>query len=108
MSALLRAELLKQRTTRTNLGLISIMLGLILFAGLLHSFALTKGVLATRDGQMPVFGWGGPGARFASLAGPVSLPAAFPLWRPRVFACCFPSGVSVPGTLGRASCQAIR
>ncbi len=77
MSALLRAELLKQRTTRTNLGLISIMLGLILFAGLLHSFALTKGVLATRDGQMHVFGWGGLGALFASLAGAISITAEF-------------------------------
>jgi ABC-2 type transport system permease protein len=77
VSALLRAELLKQRTTRTNLELVSIMLALILFAGLLHSFALNASALASRDGQMHVFGWGGLGALFASLAGAMSITAEF-------------------------------
>jgi ABC-2 type transport system permease protein len=75
MSALLRAELLKQRTTMTNLGLLGIMLALIVFAGLLHSFALHTDELVSRDGQMHVFGWGGLGTLFAGLAGAMSITA---------------------------------
>jgi ABC-2 type transport system permease protein len=77
VTALLRAELLKQRTTKTLLGLMAIMLALILFAGLLHSLALNTSALADRDGQMHVFGWGGLGALFAGLAGAMSITAEF-------------------------------
>ena len=40
MKALLRAELLKQRSTRTGLGLFGAMLGFVLLAVLLHGFGL--------------------------------------------------------------------
>jgi hypothetical protein len=40
VTAQLRAELLKQRSTGTNLGLLSAMLGLVLLAVLLHGFGL--------------------------------------------------------------------
>ena len=73
MRGLLRSELLKQRTTRTNLGFLLIMLALILFAVALHSFALKAGSLASHDGQMHVFGWGGLGALFAALVGAMSI-----------------------------------
>jgi ABC-2 type transport system permease protein len=72
MSALLRAELLKQRSTRTSVGFLLVMLGLILFAVALHSFALKANSLASHDGQMHVFGWGGLGALFAALVGAMS------------------------------------
>jgi hypothetical protein len=39
-AAVLRAELFKQRTTRTNLSLFATMLGLVLLAELLHGFGL--------------------------------------------------------------------
>lgn len=72
MSALLRAELLKLRSTRTGVGFLLAMFGLILFAVALHSFALKATSLVTRDGQMHVFGWGGLGALFAALVGAMS------------------------------------
>jgi len=40
VTAVLRAELFKQRTTRTNLSLFATMLGLVLLAELLHGFGL--------------------------------------------------------------------
>jgi ABC-2 type transport system permease protein len=40
MTAVLRAELVKQRTTRTNFSLFATMLGLVLLAVLLHGFGL--------------------------------------------------------------------
>ncbi len=75
MTGLLRSELLKQRTTRANLGFLGVMLALILFAVVLHSFGLKAGSLASRSGQMHVFSWGGLGALFAGLVGAVSITA---------------------------------
>jgi ABC-type transport system involved in multi-copper enzyme maturation permease subunit len=75
VSALVRAELLKRRSTRADLWVLGIMLALILFAVLLHGFALQADALADRDGQMHVFGWGGLGALFAGLAGAISMTA---------------------------------
>lgn len=40
MTGQLRSELLKHRSTRTNLGLIAAMLGLVLLVVLLHGLAL--------------------------------------------------------------------
>ena len=73
MSALLRAELLKQRSTRTILGFLLFMLTLILFATVLHSLGLKATSLASHDDQMHVFGWGGIGALFAALVGAMSV-----------------------------------
>jgi ABC-type transport system involved in multi-copper enzyme maturation permease subunit len=73
VNALLRAELLKQRTTRTSLGFFLVMLTLILFAVVLHSFGLKASSLASHDNQMHVFGWGGLGALFAALVGAMSM-----------------------------------
>jgi len=69
MTAQLRAELLKQRTTRTNLGLLSAMLGFVLLAVLLHGFGLPAKNLDSSSEQLTlVVGWGEKlGALFAGL-----------------------------------------
>lgn len=54
--AQLRAELLKQRSTRTVLGLFAAMLGLIVLAILLHALALPAEGLASTQRQLMVFG----------------------------------------------------
>jgi ABC-type transport system involved in multi-copper enzyme maturation permease subunit len=74
MSALLRSELLKQRTTRTSLLLLFWMVGLVALVVLLHVFSLNAGTIAARDGQLKVLGWGtSVGALFASLLGAMSI-----------------------------------
>jgi ABC-2 type transport system permease protein len=76
MSRLVRAELLKQRTTRTSLLLLVWMAGLILLVVLLHVFSLSVGHIGTRDGQLKVIGWGTSiGALFAALLGAMSITA---------------------------------
>jgi ABC-type transport system involved in multi-copper enzyme maturation permease subunit len=77
MRALLRAELTKQRSTRTSLGLLLVMLTLILFAVVLHSLGLHTDRLVSHDDQMRVFGWGELGALFAGLAGAMSITGEF-------------------------------
>ena len=72
MSGLLRAELLKLRTTRTTLGLTAGMLALLSLVVLVHAFALRPASL-TRNGQMHVFGLGGLGVLFAALLGALSI-----------------------------------
>jgi ABC-type transport system involved in multi-copper enzyme maturation permease subunit len=74
VSRLVRAELLKQRTTRTTAVLLLWMVGLIALVVLLHVFSLSTGHIATRDGQLKVVGWGTSiGALFASLLGAMSI-----------------------------------
>jgi ABC-2 type transport system permease protein len=75
VTAQLRAELLKQRSTRTNLGLLSAMLGLVLLAVLLHGFGLPAGNIdSTPDQLTMVVGWGEKlGAVFAGLLGAMSI-----------------------------------
>lgn len=74
MSALLRAELLKQRSTPTNLGLFAGMLGLVLFAVLLHGFGLAAESIGSTSDQLMVFGRGEfLGALFAALLGALSI-----------------------------------
>lgn len=74
MSAQLRAELLKQRSTLTNLGLLAGMLGLVLFAVLLHAFGLTAESIGGSSEQLMVFGRGEfLGALFAALLGALSI-----------------------------------
>lgn len=77
MKALLRSELLKQRSTRTVLGLFAAMLGLVLLAVILHSLAPAQN-LARRVTQLGIFGRGEfLGALFAGLLGAMSITAEF-------------------------------
>lgn len=75
MTAQLRAELLKQRSTRTNLGLFAGMLGLVLFAVLLHGFGLAADNVGSTSEQLTMlFGRGEfLGALFAALLGALSI-----------------------------------
>jgi ABC-2 type transport system permease protein len=76
MKALLRAELLKQRSTRTVLGLFAAMLGLVLLAVLLHGFGLPAEGLRSAQRQMIVVGRGELlGVLFAALLGAMSVTA---------------------------------
>ncbi|HEX9380986.1 MAG TPA: ABC transporter permease subunit [Gaiellaceae bacterium] len=99
MSAALRAELFKQRSTRTGLGLFAGMLGLVLFVVLLHGLGLAAGDFDSASKQLTVlFGWGGVlGALFAALLGAMSITGEIrhgtirptflvTPWRPRVVA----------------------
>jgi ABC-2 type transport system permease protein len=74
MRAVLRSELLKQRTTRTILQLPLWMIGLVALVVLLHVFSLNVATLTSRDGQLKVLGWGtSVGALFAGLLGALSI-----------------------------------
>jgi ABC-type transport system involved in multi-copper enzyme maturation permease subunit len=74
--ALLRAELLKQRSTRTGLGLFVAMLGLVLLAVLLHGFGLAAEDLSGAHVQLMVLGRGEfLAALFAALLGAMSITA---------------------------------
>jgi len=74
MSALLRSELLKQRTTRTSVLLLAWMVGLVTLVVVLHVLSVDARTLAGRDGQLKVLGWGtGIGALIASLLGALSI-----------------------------------
>jgi ABC-2 type transport system permease protein len=79
VSAQLRAELFKQRTTRTNLGLVAGMLALVLASVLMHGLLLPADNLADADDQLQiVFGWGEVlGALFAALLGAMSFTGEF-------------------------------
>jgi len=72
--ALLRAELLKQRSTRTGLGLFAAMLGLVVLAVLLHAFGLAAEDLDGTHVQLMVLGRGEfLAALFAALLGAMSI-----------------------------------
>jgi ABC-type transport system involved in multi-copper enzyme maturation permease subunit len=74
MRAQLRAELLKQRSTPTGLGLFGAMLALVLLAVLLHGFGLGARNLDSASEQLMVLGLGELlGALFASLLGAMSI-----------------------------------
>jgi hypothetical protein len=74
VSGQLRAELLKQRSTFTNLGLFLAMLALVLLAVLLHGLALPADRLASASDQVQVFRFGSLlGALFAGLVGAMSI-----------------------------------
>jgi ABC-2 type transport system permease protein len=74
VSAALRSELLKQRTTRTILQLPLWMVGLVALVVVLHVFSLDVATLTSRDGQLKVLGWGtSVGALFAALLGALSI-----------------------------------
>ena len=74
MSAQLRSELLKQRSIPTSLGLLAAMLGLVVFAVLLHGFGLPAESIAGSTDQLMVLGRGEfLGALFAALLGAISI-----------------------------------
>jgi len=74
MTALLRSELLKQRTTRTNVLLLLWMLGLIVLVVALHVLSFSVDDLARHDNQVKIVGLGtGIGALFAALLGALSI-----------------------------------
>jgi ABC-2 type transport system permease protein len=72
--AVVRSELLKQRSTLTILGLFAAMLGLVLFALVLHGLGLAVEHLDSRSEQLMTFGRGEfLGALFAALVGALSI-----------------------------------
>ena len=76
MIAQLRAELLKQRSTRTDLGLFAALLGLVLLALILHGFGLRAEELSRRNNQLMILGRGEfLAALFAALLGATSITA---------------------------------
>jgi ABC-2 type transport system permease protein len=79
VSAALRAELFKQRSTQTSLGVFVAMLALVLFVVLLHGLALPARNLGSVSEQLTVvFGWGEVfGALFAALLGALSITGEF-------------------------------
>lgn len=79
MTAQLRAELLKQRSTRTIPGLLSALLGFVALAVLLHGLALPAEHVDTTSEQLTmVVGWGERlGVLFAGLLGAMSITSEF-------------------------------
>jgi ABC-2 type transport system permease protein len=76
VSGLLRAELLKQRSTHTTLLLFLAMFGLVAFAVTMHVLALSADDLSTRTHQLQVFQVGTrAGMLFAGLAGAIAITA---------------------------------
>jgi len=77
MNAALRAELFKQRSTRTVPGLLAGLLGLVLFVVLLHGLSLPADNFGSASKQITIlFGWGEVlGALFAALLGAMSITA---------------------------------
>ena len=74
MKAQLRSELLKQRSTRTSLGLFAVMLGVVALVVLLHGFGLAAGNLEGTSRQVMVFGRGEfLAVLFAALLGALSI-----------------------------------
>jgi ABC-2 type transport system permease protein len=74
MSAQLRSELLKQRTTRTNLLLLLWMVALVVVAMLLHVLSFSVDTLARQDNQLKIVGLGTSlGVLFAALLGAMSI-----------------------------------
>ncbi|MQA74329.1 MAG: ABC transporter permease subunit [Solirubrobacterales bacterium] len=74
MKAQFRAELLKQRSTRTGLGLFAGMLGLVLLVVLLHGFGLAAEGLEGSSDQLMVLGRGEfLAVLFAALLGALSV-----------------------------------
>ncbi len=79
MIAQFRAELLKMRSTRTNLGLCAAMVGLVLFVVLLHGFSVPMERVSRRSDQLQlVFGWAALlGSLFAALLGALAITGEF-------------------------------
>src|SRR5262249_61660589 len=73
-AAVLRAELFKQRTTRTTLGLFATMLGLVLLAELLHGYGLPAKDIGSARRQLQLLAPGEIiGTLLAALLGAMSI-----------------------------------
>jgi hypothetical protein len=78
MTAQLRSELLKQRTTRTNLLLLCWMAGLVVLVVALHVMSFSASTLADGANQIKILGLGtSVGALFAALLGAMSITGEF-------------------------------
>ena len=78
MTAQLRSELLKQRTTRTSLVLVAWMVGLVLLVVALHVLSFGADDLSRQSNQMKILGLGTLiGALFAALLGAMSITGEF-------------------------------
>jgi ABC-type transport system involved in multi-copper enzyme maturation permease subunit len=78
MTAQLRSELLKQRSTRTNLLLLGWMAGLVILVVALHVLSFSTSSLAQDDNQFKILGLGTTiGALFAALLGAMSITGEF-------------------------------
>src|SRR6266851_4617712 len=79
MTAQLRAELLKLRSTQTTLSLFAALLGLVLFVVLLHGFSIPAERLRLRTTQLKmVFGWAALlGPLFSALLGALAITGEF-------------------------------
>jgi ABC-2 type transport system permease protein len=78
MTAQLRSELLKQRTTRTNLALLAWMVGLVVLVVALHVLSFGVDDLSRDGNQMKILGLGTLiGALFAALLGAMSITGEF-------------------------------
>jgi len=78
MIAQLRSELLKQRTTRTNVFLLLWMVGLVVLVVLLHVLSFGVEDLSRADNQLKIAGLGTSlAALFASMLGAMSITGEF-------------------------------
>jgi ABC-type transport system involved in multi-copper enzyme maturation permease subunit len=78
MTAQLRSELLKQRSTRTSLVLPAWMVGIALLVVALHVLSFSVATLGSEDNQMRILGLGTSiGALFAALLGALSITGEF-------------------------------
>jgi ABC-2 type transport system permease protein len=78
VTAQLRSELLKQRTTRTNLALLAWMAGLVVLVVALHVLSFGVDDLSRDGNQMKILGLGTLiGALFAALMGAMSITGEF-------------------------------
>lgn len=76
MTAQLRSELRKLRTTRTNLGLLLGLVGLVVFGVVAGSFG-TEADLALRENQKELVGNGAFAAAFAAMVGVLAMTSEF-------------------------------
>jgi ABC-2 type transport system permease protein len=78
MTAQVRSELLKQRSTRTNLVLLACLVGLLVLVVGLHVASFSADALARRSDQLRILGLGTSlAALFAALLGALSMTAEF-------------------------------
>jgi ABC-2 type transport system permease protein len=115
MSAALRAELFKQRSTRTGLALLAALLGLVAVAVLLHVYGFGADDLSSKSNQLQVFNPGQLlGSLFAALLGAMSFTAEIRYgtirptflvtpWRGRVVAAKVGASILIGAGFGLAS-----
>lgn len=77
MTALLRSELLKLRTTRTALGLVLGMLALIVLVTLLNGYATSDAFLLETKNQFALLANGSIASAFAALLGTMAITSEF-------------------------------